>query len=136
MLVFFSTFALGFGGKCNKQANYSVEKCNIYRKYAHALEGYVGEILLVGVNYDKKTKIHECAIERIQINGPLKTKNEPHKKRKGNRVKETDRNIGANEYQYFQRGVGRATEHKRIYHKARNESTRIRMSEALCQWIL
>lgn len=55
MLVFFSTFALGFGRKCSKQANYSVEKCNIYRKYAHALEGYVGEILLGGVNYDKKT---------------------------------------------------------------------------------
>ena len=36
------------------------------------MEGYVGEILRVGVNYDKKTKIHECAIERIQKNGPLK----------------------------------------------------------------
>ena len=32
----------------------------------------MGEILLVGVNYDKKTKIHECAIDRIQKNGPLK----------------------------------------------------------------
>ena len=41
------------------------------------MEGYVGEILLVGVNYDKKTKIHECAIERIQKNGPLKTENGP-----------------------------------------------------------
>lgn len=36
------------------------------------MEGYVAEILLVEVNYDKKTKIHECAIERIQKNGPLK----------------------------------------------------------------
>lgn len=43
------------------------------------MEGYVGEILLVGVNYDKKTKIHECAIERIQKNDPLKTKNDPLK---------------------------------------------------------
>ena len=34
----------------------------------------MGEILRVGVNYDKKTKIHECAIERIQKNGPLKSK--------------------------------------------------------------
>ena len=58
------------------------------------------------------------------------------KKRKGNRAKEADRNIGANEYQYFQRGVGRATEHKRIYHKARNESTRIRMGGAFRQWLL
>ena len=32
----------------------------------------MAEILRVGVNYDKKTKIHECAIERIQKNGPLK----------------------------------------------------------------
>lgn len=36
------------------------------------MEGYVGEILRVGVNYEKKTKIHECAIERIHKNGPLK----------------------------------------------------------------
>ena len=128
MSVFLSIFALGFGRKCNKQANYSVEKCNIYRKYAHALEGYVGEILRVGVNYEKKTKIHECAIESIQ-------KNWTPKKRKGNRAKEADRNVDAKEYPYFQRDIGRATEHKRIYHKARNESTRIRMSGALCQWL-
>ena len=37
----------------------------------------MGEILLVEVNYDKKTKIHECAIERIQKNRPLKTENGP-----------------------------------------------------------
>ena len=42
----------------------------------------MGEILLVGVNYDKKTKIHECAIERIQKNDPLKTTNEPLKNAK------------------------------------------------------
>ena len=42
----------------------------------------MGEILLVGVNYDKKTKIHECAIERIQKNGPLKTTDEPLKNAK------------------------------------------------------
>ena len=37
--------------------------------------------------------------------------------------KELDQAV--NEYPYFQRGIGRATEHKRIYHKARNENTRI-----------
>ena len=47
----------------------------------------MGEILLVGVNYDKKTKIHECAIDRIQKNGPLKTKNDPLKSKK---LKTTD----------------------------------------------
>ena len=46
------------------------------------MEGYVGEILRVGVNYDKKTKIHECAIERIQKNDPLKTTDEPLKNAK------------------------------------------------------
>ena len=55
------------------------------------MEGYVGEILLVGVNYDKKTKIHECAIERIQKNGPLKTKNDPLKNTK---VTERRKQIG------------------------------------------
>ena len=42
----------------------------------------MGEILLVGVNYDKKTKIHECAIDRILKNGPLKTTDEPLKNAK------------------------------------------------------
>ena len=42
----------------------------------------MGEILRVGVNYDKKTKIHECAIERIQKNEPLKTTDEPLKNAK------------------------------------------------------
>lgn len=42
----------------------------------------MGEILRLGVNYEKKTKIHECAIERIHKNGPLKTKNGPLKNAK------------------------------------------------------
>lgn len=37
------------------------------RKYIQALEGYSGEILLVGVNYDKdnKNKPHSCVIEKL-----------------------------------------------------------------------
>ncbi len=37
------------------------------RKYAQALEGYSGEILLIGVNYDKDNadKPHSCVIERL-----------------------------------------------------------------------
>ena len=42
----------------------------------------MGEILRVGVNYEKKTKIHECAIERIHKNGPLKATDEPLKNAK------------------------------------------------------
>ena len=64
--------------KWNKSANTAIKQIH-KRKYVHALEGYVGEILLIGVNYDKKTKIHECMIERIQKNDPLKMKNDPLK---------------------------------------------------------
>ena len=42
----------------------------------------MGEILRVGVNYDKKTKIHEVEIEDIQKNDPLKTTDEPLKNAK------------------------------------------------------
>lgn len=38
------------------------------RQYTQALEGYAGEILLVGVNYDKGNpdKPHSCVIERAE----------------------------------------------------------------------
>lgn len=38
------------------------------RHYTQALEGYVGEMILVGINYDKdnKDKPHTCRIERIR----------------------------------------------------------------------
>jgi hypothetical protein len=37
------------------------------RQYTKALENYAGEILLVGINYDKNSikKPHGCVIERI-----------------------------------------------------------------------
>lgn len=37
------------------------------RGYTQALEGYTGEVLLVGVNYDKddKNKPHSCVIEKM-----------------------------------------------------------------------
>jgi hypothetical protein len=34
------------------------------KRYIKALEGYSGEVLLVGVNYDKDTKEHTCVIEK------------------------------------------------------------------------
>lgn len=38
------------------------------RYYTQALEGYVGEILIVGINYDKDdtNKHHSCVIERLE----------------------------------------------------------------------
>ncbi len=37
------------------------------KQYVQALEGYCGEILLVGVNYDRDRKEHDCVIEKMQI---------------------------------------------------------------------
>ena len=41
------------------------------RKYPQALEGYTGEILLVGINYDRenRNKPHSCVIERSEKTG-------------------------------------------------------------------
>jgi len=36
------------------------------RNYPQTVAGYTGDILLVGINYDKDTKQHECQIERWQ----------------------------------------------------------------------
>ena len=39
------------------------------KKYIQALEGYEGEILLVGINYEKEGtegKKHSCVIERVR----------------------------------------------------------------------
>lgn len=37
------------------------------KKYVAALEEYKGNILLVGINYDKKTKEHQCKIEKYEM---------------------------------------------------------------------
>ncbi|HBP24085.1 MAG TPA: AAA family ATPase [Oribacterium sp.] len=35
------------------------------KNYGHALRDYRGNLLLVGINYDKTTKKHECIIEKV-----------------------------------------------------------------------
>lgn len=37
------------------------------KNYVQALEGYHGNILLVGVNYNKTDRKHECRIERWEL---------------------------------------------------------------------
>ena len=37
----------------------------VKKHYAGVLLDYVGEVLLVGINYDKNTKRHECRIEKM-----------------------------------------------------------------------
>lgn len=38
------------------------------RQYTQAVKGYIDEILLVGINYNKQNtdKSHNCVIERIE----------------------------------------------------------------------
>ena len=36
-----------------------------HKKYLSKLEQYTGDILLVGINYDKKEKLHTCTIESV-----------------------------------------------------------------------
>lgn len=48
--------------KWNKAADTALQQIK-ERKYPQSLEQYTGNILLVGINYDKKTKEHSCVIE-------------------------------------------------------------------------
>lgn len=36
------------------------------RNYPAVLQGYGGEVVLVGINYNPRTKIHTCAIEKLE----------------------------------------------------------------------
>ena len=49
--------------KWNQDAHTAIQQIK-ERKYPESLLGYTGNILLVGVNYDKKSKVHQCRIER------------------------------------------------------------------------
>ncbi len=53
--------------KYGKSAGTALEQIR-KRQYTKAMEGYVGEILLVGINYDKgdRDKPHTCKIERMK----------------------------------------------------------------------
>ena len=35
------------------------------RNYPQVFEGYGSDILLIGINYDEKTKRHDCVIEKL-----------------------------------------------------------------------
>lgn len=51
--------------KWNKKAETAMQQI-IDKKYPESLLQYTGEILLVGINYDKDSKKHECLIEKYQ----------------------------------------------------------------------
>ena len=50
--------------KWNKNAMTAINQIK-EKQYAESLTDYAGKILLVGINYDKKTKKHSCRIEEI-----------------------------------------------------------------------
>ena len=51
--------------KWNKNAETALNQIK-ERKYPESLEQYTGDILLVGINYDKKTKKHQCLMESYE----------------------------------------------------------------------
>ena len=51
--------------KWNKNAKTALQQIK-ERKYPESIKQYTGDILLVGVNYDKKTKKHQCLIESYE----------------------------------------------------------------------
>ena len=52
--------------KWNESSKSAIEQIKA-KSYPAILSGYVGEMVLVGINYDEKTKDHSCKIERIEI---------------------------------------------------------------------
>ena len=52
--------------KWNETANSAINQIN-EKKYPTILEDYVGEMVLVGINYNEKSKKHSCKIEKINL---------------------------------------------------------------------
>ena len=52
--------------KWNQSAEGAIEQIK-QKKYMKALEDYKGQLLLVGINYDKDSKNHQCVIEEASV---------------------------------------------------------------------
>ena len=52
--------------KCGHSAEKAIEQIKNQSYYSKLAE-YSGNIILVGINYDKKTKSHTCRIEKIMV---------------------------------------------------------------------
>ena len=50
--------------KWDKGANTAIKQIKA-KQYVEALQDYHGQILLVGISYDKKSRKHQCRIEKI-----------------------------------------------------------------------
>jgi hypothetical protein len=49
--------------KCGKDSKAAISQIK-EKKYPQKISEYTGDILLVGINYDKNSKLHKCQIER------------------------------------------------------------------------
>ena len=49
--------------KCNHDAETAIKQIK-NKNYPAGFENYLDNLLLIGVNYDKETKVHECVIEK------------------------------------------------------------------------
>ena len=61
-----TTPALVIELKYNKDAHAAISQIKV-RNYPQTVADYTGDILLVGINYDRNTKQHECQIERWKL---------------------------------------------------------------------
>ena len=52
--------------KCDKDADTAIDQIK-KRKYAESLKDYKGNVLLVGISYDRKSKEHECRFEMAEM---------------------------------------------------------------------
>lgn len=52
--------------KWNKKAKTALQQIK-EKKYVQAVSNYTGNIMLVGLSYDKKSKEHECVIEEVTL---------------------------------------------------------------------
>jgi hypothetical protein len=51
--------------KCNQDADTAINQIK-RKKYPAKVTQYSGDLLLVGINYDQKTKTHTCRIENVK----------------------------------------------------------------------
>lgn len=52
--------------KWNQSAKTAIQQIK-EKNYPQILESFAGEVLLVGISYDKKSKKHQCMIEKLKI---------------------------------------------------------------------
>ncbi len=52
--------------KCDKDADTAIGQIK-RREYVKSLQRYAGDVILVGINYDKTSKTHTCRIERMKL---------------------------------------------------------------------